>query len=142
MAGKVVWNGPAIQARIRSEFTRRIKLCCLLVVNRAKELLNVEGTGIRQETSAEAGNRHKKARIKGLRAEISTFNKAHKLGIGLGQIKRRRLTKAGTFTDRRKARKTTSEGLLKGNQSRGKSRLTSSGNISHRKRARKRKGDS
>jgi hypothetical protein len=44
MAGKLEWHGDRIIAMIQAEITRRIKACCILVMNRAKVLLSVAGT--------------------------------------------------------------------------------------------------
>jgi hypothetical protein len=48
MASRLDWHGDAVAARIRSELSRRLSRCCLLVVDRAKGLLNVDGTGTRK----------------------------------------------------------------------------------------------
>jgi hypothetical protein len=109
MAGHLKWDGDRIQAQIRAEIGRRITACCILISNRAKQLLSVSGTGIGQENEREAGARHRKERFKQLRRHAREFNDKHKLGIGLGKIKRVRVTKAGTLSNRRKPRKPKAE---------------------------------
>jgi hypothetical protein len=127
MPGKLEWYGDHIAASIRAELRRRINLCCLMIYNRCKELLKVEGAGIHDDSArrgiakaarqAKAGRRaarrgiaratrNTKARhLRNVKAEASRFNKAHATGIGIGKIKRLRVTKAGTISNRRKPRK-------------------------------------
>ena len=39
----VRWHGEAFRRRLEQEMTRRVTAACILVLNRARELLNVEG---------------------------------------------------------------------------------------------------
>lgn len=68
MSGQLQWHGDEVLARIRAEMTRRIHRCCILVWNRAKELINVDGTG----AAGTAGKRDAKGR----------FQKSRKLRYG------------------------------------------------------------
>ncbi len=42
---EINWHGPAVQAQIRAELTRRISAACIVVENHAKQLVSVEGAG-------------------------------------------------------------------------------------------------
>jgi hypothetical protein len=57
--GSLRWHGDAVQGRIRAEMKRRISYCCLLVLNWAKQLINVEGTA----KSKAAGKRNAKGQF-------------------------------------------------------------------------------
>lgn len=110
MAGSVKWNGEAVRSAIHSEMRRRVTACCLIVANHAKQLLSVDGTGVARETEREAGMRHHKEALAKRKASVKDFNEKHKLGIGLGKIKKLRVTKAGTVSNRRKPRKKKRDG--------------------------------
>lgn len=53
MPNHLRWDGDAVQARIRAATARRIAAACILVTNRAKQLLSVAGTG-----AGPGGKRH------------------------------------------------------------------------------------
>lgn len=110
--GSFQWHGEEVKALIHAELTRRLNRAALVVWNHAKELINVEGTGVRAETSSEAGLRAGKERFRAKvarnRAAIKEHNALHgsrkKGGTGLiseGVFKRARLTKAGGISFRR-----------------------------------------
>jgi hypothetical protein len=127
MSGKLTWDGDRAARQIRAELKQRLARAALVVWNRAKELINTEGTGIRAETSAELGSRLRReghaerkrqkkefrrfeARMKRdriafgrakVRAEIKAWNQGNKAGISIGKVKRARMTKAGTISFRR-----------------------------------------
>ena len=61
MAGKVKWHGDEVRARIKAELERRIQTCCLMVWNRAKQLVNTDGTGVRQSSG---GGRNAKGQFR------------------------------------------------------------------------------
>lgn len=60
MAGKVNWYGEQIKGQIQAELKRRINRCCILVYNWAKELINIDGTGVRAKSG---GGRDAKGRF-------------------------------------------------------------------------------
>lgn len=124
------WRGDEAQALIRAEIARRLKACCMVVARHAKELISVPGTGVRAKAGLTKGYQHRqgvKARkharvlkkrklrksMQRKRAVARTLNKAASLwnkklakAAGRGKIKKRvRVTKKGTFTTRRKAKR-------------------------------------
>jgi len=46
MPGRVVDHSAKVKAAIEREMARRIRVCCILVWNHAKVLVNTEGTGV------------------------------------------------------------------------------------------------
>ena len=67
MAIRVVNYGDQVRHLIRKEMQRRLKACAILVVNHAKELINIDGTGraIRKYSYHYAGRR-RDAKKKGI----------------------------------------------------------------------------
>ncbi len=61
MADRIEWHGDEIQSKIRAEFRGRISECCVLVVERAKLLIDVDGTGVRAKAG---GGKNAKGRPK------------------------------------------------------------------------------
>lgn len=59
MAGKLTWDGDRARARIEAELTRRLQRAAKVVWGRAKQLINVDGTGVRA-TSAGKGKARKR----------------------------------------------------------------------------------
>jgi hypothetical protein len=73
MAAKLQWNGDAFLRKLKAELRRRVSVCCIAVMNRAKDLLNVEGAGSAIRThSYWYGGRRRTARKKGLVYGAST----------------------------------------------------------------------
>ncbi len=122
MAAGLAWYGPQAVAWIQGELARRLRRAAILVVNRAKELLSIDGAvprppkgmpatggkgpkGVKPPTAAAIGRAAGKVRRARVRAFVKEFNAANKAGISVGAIKRLRVTKAGTVSDRRKAKK-------------------------------------
>lgn len=65
--GNLKWHGKAFLAALKAEIRRRITVCCYLVADRARELLNVEGAGSATRTMTYwYGGRKRTARKKGL----------------------------------------------------------------------------
>lgn len=60
---KLKWHGPQAKASIESEFRRRLAACCLVLVNHARTLIDVDGTGVVAKSSKAKGK--KKAKRKG-----------------------------------------------------------------------------
>ena len=54
------WKGDQVQKQIQAEMARRLKAAAYLVTNRAKELLSVEGTGVRVHEPGQGRGRNGK----------------------------------------------------------------------------------
>ena len=60
MAGKLEWHGDEAAKAIEAEVNRRLHRCCVTVLNHAKTLINVNGTGV----STSGGGRDAKGRYR------------------------------------------------------------------------------
>lgn len=85
--GSLKWHGDQVQASIRAEMTRRVRACCIIVMNRAKVLLSVAGTMQTKDVEERAG--HDAAFAKQFnrnRATVSLKGVAHHARLKHGKL--------------------------------------------------------
>lgn len=63
MAGRVEWNGGALQARIRKEMGKRLAAASIMIRDHAKELISVAGTGSRIARVTDKKGRKRKVKV-------------------------------------------------------------------------------
>ena len=98
------WDMNGAMEYVKDRAIRFVGMACIEVERRAKQLLSVPGTGTAEERVAarlEITNRVAKSR-----ADVKEWNRQHAKEIKTGELKRRRVTKLGYITDRKKHKKT------------------------------------
>lgn len=63
MRARLDFRGDEVRGRIRAELIRRLRICAILVWNTWKELLNVDGTGVREPSGAKGRFLSQKAKL-------------------------------------------------------------------------------
>ncbi len=92
------WHGDAILRQIDAEMTRRLKASAILLTNHVRQMISVEGAGLRSVSTAAAT----KAAHRKLQRYIKNYNRA--VVHGKGGYKVASLTKKGAFTFRKPPR--------------------------------------
>ena len=62
MAGSVNWNGKNIEKQIKREMHNRLEHCATMVQGHARDLINIEGTGIRTRRVRDKSGRLRKSK--------------------------------------------------------------------------------
>ena len=87
MAGSMKWHGDQVQRQIKAEMGRRVKACCILVVNRAKQLLSVAGTMQSKDVEERAADDHEfEKQFNRNRATTSIKGVAHYARLKRGKL--------------------------------------------------------
>lgn len=98
----VDWHGDAVKRLILAEFQKRLTAAAVLVLNRARHLLNVDGALRQREIErgyADLGSDHER------RAYVKQFNRNRAFRMTKAGPVGMRMTKAGKVVPRKRKRK-------------------------------------